>query len=353
MKRTLKQKLVSGVVYFWHRKTILSYCLAPLSWLFSIIVGLRYAYYKIIGPEKAKVPIMIVGNITVGGTGKTPLVAKLAQQLHEQGLNPLILMHGYASKLPKGEILRVWPSSNVVLVGDEALLMAQNCKDIPVLVSRSRTGALFFIEKHFPNIDVIICDDGLQHYALHRDIEIAVIDATVRFGNGFCLPVGPLRESPRRLKRVDYVVGHGGAQKNEYLMRTELGIEVKSLSEDNGNRLLAHFVGKKVHAVAGIGHPQRFFTMLREKGIEVIEHPFSDHHDYDYQDFNFKDNLPILMTQKDAVKCARLQIENAYVVSLTVSLETAFLNNILRRLDNGQKAARHTGLPHLQTTPPV
>ncbi len=353
MNASMKQKIASWVHYFWHRKTILSYCLLPLAWLFQLIVLLRYYYFKMKGPVKANVPVVIVGNISVGGTGKTPLVAKLANYLYEQGFRPVILMHGYASRLPKGETLRVWPSSNVTLVGDEALLMAQNCKDMPVIVTRSRTQAIPFIEKHFPQTNVILCDDGLQHYALHRDIEIAVIDANRRFGNGFSLPIGPLRETPSRLNRVDFVVAHGGAQKNEYLMRSELAQDVTALGGENSHSTLQNFVGKKVHAVAGIGHPERFFTMLREKGIEVIEHPFGDHHDFVQQDFNFSDDLPILMTQKDAVKCARLELNNAFTVSLSVSLETAFLNNLLRRLDNGQKAARHSGLPHLQTTPPV
>ncbi|MGD9591174.1 MAG: tetraacyldisaccharide 4'-kinase [Candidatus Berkiella sp.] len=353
MKHTIKQKLAIMVLDFWHRKSLLSYCLLPLAWAFMLIVKCRYYYYQFKGPISAKVPLIIVGNITVGGTGKTPLVAKLAQFLHENHYKPLILMHGYASHLPKGQTQRVWPSSNVNLVGDEALLMAQNCQDIPVLVTRKRSKALSYIEKYFPDIDVIICDDGLQHYALARDIEIAVIDANRRFGNGFCLPVGPLRESTSRLKQVDFVIAHGSAQKDEYLMKSELAQEVLSLEDENNKCLLERFVGKTVHAVAGIGHPQRFFTMLREKGIEVIEHSFSDHHRYVLSDFHFNQNFPILMTQKDAVKCARLGLKNAYTVSLCTTLDTAFLNNLLRRLDNGQKAARHSGMPHLQATPPV
>lgn len=348
----MKQVLISKLLEFWHKRTLVHYLFLPTAWLFQIIAYLRYHYFQFKGPAQAKVPVIIVGNITVGGTGKTPMVAYLAAYLRKQGYTPAILMHGYASALKKNEVSLVELSSDVKKVGDEALWMARTCQDITVLASRSRVLALSFIEKQFPLVDVIICDDGLQHYRLQRDIEIAVIDAKRRFGNGFCLPIGPLRESPRRLKRVDFIVANGQALTNEWAMQTQLANTVTMLNS-NRQRTLDDFVGKTVHAVAGIGHPDRFFNMLRDKGIKLIEHRFNDHHMFSNKDFVFEDKYPVLMTEKDAVKCQHLAIDNTFIVSLEVTLPIEMMEQILRRLRSGQKATRHSCLPHLQATPPV
>ncbi|MBS0287858.1 MAG: tetraacyldisaccharide 4'-kinase [Proteobacteria bacterium] len=349
----MKQAFTLKLLQFWHTRTLIHFLLLPLSWLFQLISLLRYYYFRGKGPTSAKIPLIIVGNITVGGTGKTPLVAYLANYLHKQGYTPAILMHGYASSLNKNEISQVDTNSDVKKVGDEALWMASACKDITVLASRSRVLALPFIEKHFPKVDVIICDDGLQHYRLQRDIEIAVIDAQRRFGNGFCLPVGPLRESPQRLKRVDFIVANGKALENEWAMQTQLANTVTKLNDSHSQQTLDDFIGKKVHAVAGIGHPERFFNMLRDKGIKLIEHRFSDHHAYSNKDLTFDDNYPILMTEKDAVKCQRCEQGNIFVVRLEVKLPIEMMEQILRRLRSGQKATRHSRLPNLQATPPL
>lgn len=353
MSKIKQQKRQQWVQRFWYRKSLLAYCLCPLAWMFQLITWFRYGYLKLRRPYKANIPVIIVGNITVGGTGKTPLVATLGNYLNRQGIKPAIVMHGYRSALPKGHTVRVWPSSPVSLVGDEALLMAKNCQDVPVIVTRKRASAFAFIEKNLPNIDVIICDDGLQHYAIARDIEIAVVDSNRQFGNGFCLPIGPLREGKRRLKRVDFVVYHGKPTENAYLMQSALAPEVTQIDDEHSKYLLEHFVGKKVHAVAGIGYPERFFMMLREKGIEIMAHAFSDHHQFTQEDLTFKEDYPILMTQKDAVKCTQLKLENAFAVDLAVTLDEAFLENVLRRLQDGQKTARHSGVPPLQATSSV
>ncbi len=347
----MKSRLETFVLSFWHRKTWLCYALAPLSWIFQSLSWLRYHYLLWKGPYRANKPVIIVGNISVGGTGKTPLVAALAQTLQSKGFHPAIIMHGYGSNLKKGEVVCV--SSNLLAqnIGDEALFMARKCKDMVVVASRSRVNALKLIEKQFEQVDVIICDDGLQHYAIERDIEIAVLDAKRRFGNGFCLPIGPLRESPRRLKRVDFIVAKGEAKGDEWSMHTQLQDHIYSLHDKNESATLAQFRAKVVHAVAGIGHPKRFFDMLRQAGIEVIEHPFADHHAFALKDFDFKDEYPIFMTEKDAVKCGQFPIPNAYVVPLTVKLEDKFLDKLLRRLQDGQKALRHSRLSHLQATP--
>jgi tetraacyldisaccharide 4'-kinase len=295
----------------WYRRTPVSLALLVLALLYSSVASVRRWLYRV-GLLRAKhlpVPVIIIGNITVGGSGKTPLVAWIAQYLREKGFRPGIVARGYGGRAS------VWPQevsidTNPTLVGDEPVLLARACA-CPVVVGPDRVAAaLALLERH--HCDVVLSDDGLQHYRLARDFEIAVIDGERRFGNGFPLPAGPLRDPISRLTSVDARVTNGTPQADELGMTlVERGFcrlgEVTSLDGPE------HFRGRRVHAVAAIGNPRRFFDHLRRLGIDAIEHPFPDHHAFTSKDLIFRDNLDIIMTEKDAVKCERLGIPGWYM----------------------------------------
>ena len=312
-------------------------CLLPVSLLFCFLSMLRRFLYQINVLKKIDiaVPVIVVGNINVGGTGKTPLVIAITQYLKAQGYKPGVISRGYGGKS------RQWPQdvspdSEPKLVGDEAVVIAHRCR-CPVSVGPDRiASAQSLIEQHQCN--VIISDDGLQHYRLVRDIEIAVIDGVRRFGNGFCLPAGPLRELPGRLKKVDLVVSNGKSQPDEYEMELK-SYAFHKLNNDTELKPLDAFTGSKVHAVSGIGNNERFFQQLQNLDINITKHPFSDHYRYRQKDLSFKDENPVLMTEKDAVKCKKFPMENAWYLRIDALLENRFyekLNQTLRKCD-GQK----------------
>jgi tetraacyldisaccharide 4'-kinase len=256
---------------------------------------------------KLPVPVIVVGNLTVGGTGKTPLVAWLAQWLREQGYRPGIVARGYrgrAASWPQS----VTPASDPSLVGDEPVLLARAAA-CPVAVGPDRVQAgLMLMES---GCDIIVSDDGLQHYRLARDIEIAVIDGERRFGNGFCLPAGPLREPVSRLKTLPIRVANGSPRDGELGMALE-GQGFWHTLRPEERKEADYFRGRRVHAVAAIGNPARFFNSLRRLQIEIVEHAFPDHHAFVPADVAFGDG-DILMTEKDAVKCERLGISAWYL----------------------------------------
>ncbi|MFT7459874.1 MAG: tetraacyldisaccharide 4'-kinase [Planctomycetota bacterium] len=320
----------------WYAKHPLFYLLLPLSWLYLGFVTIRrFAYTTGVLPvQKVSVPVIVVGNITVGGTGKTPLIIWLGEYLKRQGMKPGFISRGYggrASKWPQ----QVRADSNPTLVGDEPVLIAQRTQ-CPVAVSRNRFVAAKELLEH-TDCDILLCDDGLQHLSLHRDIEIAVIDGDRRFGNGHCLPAGPLRESVRQLNKVDMIVSNAKAGKNEFLMEyvpagfIGLNDEDKYLEPES-------LRGKDIHAVAGIGNPQRFFSYLRSLGMRVIKHEFPDHFHYEAKDLQFADELPIVMTEKDAVKCRKFALENCWYLKIDVSISKVFehrLNILLKDINDG------------------
>lgn len=315
--------------HYWYSLNQVALLLLPLSWLFCALVALRRAAYRAgwLRSERLPVPVVVVGNITVGGSGKTPLVIWLARYLREQGLHPGIISRGY------GGLAAHWPQpvdadSDPHLVGDEPVLMAQYC-DCPMAVGPDRVAAArLLLQAHACNI--IISDDGLQHYRLVRDVEIAVLDGERRLGNGFCLPAGPLREAPDRLGSVGLRVGNGRAEEGEHLMTLQPGAVFHL--RDGVQRTLDDFRGCRVHALAGIGHPPRFFQLLRDHGIEVIEHPFPDHHRYAVADVQFGDGLPVLMTEKDGVKCRAYGDEHLWSVAVSARLPEAFGARLLSLL---------------------
>lgn len=324
---------------YWRSKCLFAYLLLPFSWIFQLCIFLRYLYYcKLNTPKPFSVPVIIVGNITVGGSGKTPMVCWLAKFLKKKGFHPGIVSRGFKSKLSKKEIVCLAPELSVERVGDEAYLLGLT--GCPVVLGANRVSAVEYLLQSHPTVNVIICDDGLQHYALARDIEIALLDGTYRLGNGFCLPAGPLREPPKRLCSVDFVVVKGGeTYVHEWSMHCVLHATLYQVSNPQNTKKLASFIGSKVHAVAGIGNPSQFFSMLKKLNVIIIEHVYSDHYPFCEKDLIFNDTLPILMTEKDAVKCRHFSIKNAWAVPLEVELPELLGNLLLQRVKNGKKIA--------------
>jgi tetraacyldisaccharide 4'-kinase len=323
----------------WYRLTPLHLILLPASLLFGLLAGLRRALYRsgILPSEKLPVPVIVVGNITVGGSGKTPLTLALAQQFIELGWHPGIVSRGFggANAAPRS----VPPSGDPDTLGDEALLMAQRAL-CPVWVGRDRAACARALLIAHPECDMLLSDDGLQHYRLRRDIEIAVVDGVRRFGNGCLLPAGPLREGPARLQTVDAVVINGGASaEGEYRMQLDGSIFCNLLNPGT-TRLAADFHGQKLHAIAGIGNPQRFFAHLESLGLSVETHAFPDHHRYAPADLAYTGADAILMTEKDAVKCAAFATEKYWVLRVDAQIDPSLTRRILERIDpDGRQAA--------------
>ncbi len=317
---------------FWYnsKTTFLAILLLPLSYIFKIIVSARKLLYKckILKSYKAKVPVIIVGNITVGGTGKTPLVIWLAKFLRSQGLKPGIISRGYGGE-KQNQPIEVNLNSSTKIVGDEAILLKER-SSCPVVVCTDRVKALNKLLS-ISNVDIIISDDGLQHYKLQRDIEIAVVDAERQLGNKHFLPAGPLREAPSRLKSVDFVIQHGKASSGGLSMQL-VANNIAAVQDAEINMPIKDFTNKIVHAVAGIGNPRRFFQDLRAKGFEVIEHIFPDHYAYCAKDFDFQDKFPILMTEKDAVKCKPFADKRFWYLPCDVSIDKVFHVALLAKL---------------------
>lgn len=317
---------------YWYTDQPLTWLLRPLSWLFRTVVYWRRLAYQRGWRRRwrARVPVIVVGNLTVGGTGKTPLTARLVELLRSDGYRPGIVSRGYGGQStywPRP----VLPESNPFEVGDEPVLLARICR-CPVVVGPDRAAAVrLLLEQH--DCNVVLCDDGLQHYALARDIEIVVIDGERRFGNGHCLPAGPLREPMSRLQSVDFVVVNGGSvAAGEYAM-TLVGQRAVNLEDDSITCSLAAFSGVLVRAVAGIGNPERFFDFLRAHGIRLLALPFPDHHVYRAEDLAFADELPVLLTEKDAVKCPVSAKERFWCVPVRAQLDPEFERRLLLALD--------------------
>ena len=326
---------MSKIERIWYNGGIGVIPLLPISWLFRLLTGVRRWLYRHdwLKVNRFSAPLIVVGNITVGGTGKTPFVIWLSQFLRDKGYRPGIVSRGYggsASKWPQP----VTPESKPALVGDEAVLLARRCR-CPMVVSPNRSDAVKMLLKDF-DCDIVIADDGLQHYAMGRDIEIVIVDGQRRFGNGHVLPAGPLREPVTRLKSVDLCVINGAPQAPDEYRMTLTQRSLYNLQAPEEIDQLSIFKDKRVHAVAGIGHPERFFDLLSTAGIEVVAHSFPDHHAYCEDDLKFGDDNPVLMTEKDAVKCASFAKLDYWVVAIEMApelkAETA-LSALLQNID--------------------
>jgi tetraacyldisaccharide 4'-kinase len=314
--------------------------LAPLGWCFRGLVSLRRLAFNsgLFRVFEAPVPVIVVGNVTVGGTGKTPLVIWLADYLQRRGQRPGIVARGYRGRATK------WPQQvradgDPNTVGDEAIVIARQTV-CPVVVGPNRAQCVEALLNH-ADCNIVVADDGLQHYGLARDIEIAVIDGVRRFGNNRCLPAGPLREPVARLGTVDLIVTNGIAGRGEFSMKYLAG-ELVNLASAERRVAIEAFEDKEIHAIAGTGYPEHFFSYLRSKGFRLSPHAFGDHHRYRPGDLDFGDRLPVVMTEKDAVKCEAFASSRYWYVPIKAVLPEVFerrLDIILSKVTHGQETA--------------
>jgi tetraacyldisaccharide 4'-kinase len=338
---SIAERLVTA--WYAPRLTPLTASLAPLSVLFRGAVALRRELYRvgILRARRLPVPVVVVGNLTVGGSGKTPLTIALARALGERGWRPGIVSRGYGGAARAARAVNA--TSTADEVGDEPLLLART--GAPVWVGRDRVAAARALLKVHPDCDVIIADDGLQHYAMARNVEIAVIDASRGFGNGLLLPAGPLRESVSRLEEVDAVVR---------LMNTP-GAPATRISGRQSTMSLAGNVFVRVdappivataasfrmagvHAIAGIGNPERFFGHLRALGIDATCHAFPDHHRYTPADLALPRATAILMTEKDAVKCVAFVDDRCWALPVLAVVDASLVALVEGKLRGFQTA---------------
>ncbi|MFT7267608.1 MAG: tetraacyldisaccharide 4'-kinase [Porticoccus sp.] len=336
----------------WSRNLSWTVLLIPFAWLFRLLAGVRRFYQvRLVPSPPLTVPVVVVGNISVGGTGKTPLVAALAHWLQEQGYHPGVISRGYGGRASQYPLL-VTANCSPLSVGDESLLLTKIC---PVVVDPDRyRAAIFLLEK--TSCDLILSDDGLQHYRLPRDIEIAVVDGKRQFGNGQCLPAGPLREPVKRLKDVDFVLTN--VTTSDFLEKTNdrktaslknstsFAIEPIQLRQLNSGEVLPVTgfnqpgetwlkdwgYGLQVHAVAGIGSPERFRSTLESLSLDPQLHHWPDHHNFSGEEFAFQDDWPIIITAKDAVKCTHIINDKIWVLDVQAVPDFVFLKSILKRL---------------------
>jgi subfamily B ATP-binding cassette protein MsbA len=315
----------------WYKKSAWLYLLSPLTFIFSALVRWRKNSYLKNSSKiwKSEIPIVVVGNISMGGTGKTPLVKHIALALKERGYKPGLVSRGYGGKF--SGTLEVKAETTFKQTGDEAQLLAK--LKIPFFIDKDRSRAARTLqEKH--DCDVIISDDGLQHYKMDRKVEIAVIDGSRRLGNGLAFPAGPLREPKSRLKEVDFIVNNGGpTEADEILMTLNPAkfIHLNSGKQYNVDNWPMH---KQVHAVAGVGNPNRFFDLLSRLGFEFDKNPFPDHHKYNKRDLYYLDHLPILMTEKDAAKCKHFNNSKIWYLSIEAKIESQFIDRLEDKLND-------------------
>lgn len=302
----------------WYEGHSLQWALVPFSFIYQVVTRLRRLYLSHFCQFTCPVPLIVVGNLTVGGAGKTPLVIELARKIEQKGLKVGIVSRGYGSTL-KFYPYEVQLDDDAQRVGDEPLMIAQKTR-CPVIIAPKRVAAVrYLLQKH--QCQIIISDDGLQHYRMGRAIEIVVIDGKRGLGNGHCLPAGPLRETAKRLHTADFIVVNEGSWENAYSMCMIPGkvINLATEKEIDPNLLQKN----RVAAVAGIGNPQRFYSTLSQLGIEFNPYYYPDHYPFECKDFNFSEPL-IIMTEKDAVKCRSFNSDKMYYLPVEAKLNGAF-----------------------------
>lgn len=318
----------------WYGDSRAFLVLLPLSWLYGWISALRRFLYRsgVLRSVRMGLPVIIVGNLSTGGTGKTPITIWLVNELRSRGFRPGVVSRGYRGTVGRSPLL-VMPHSDPAIVGDEPVLIAKRC-GCPVAVHPDRVSAAHMLKGQ--DVDVIVADDGLQHYRLQRDFEIAVVDAERGFGNGRLLPAGPLREPLSRLQRVDRIVVNGkdSAKTIPGLPHAAVAgfrLRASVLARLDGKQTLPldTLAGSRVHAVAAIGNPGRFFQMLTDFGIDVIPHPLPDHAGIVAGDLAFGDDTRVVMTEKDAVKCRYLAPQKLWYVPVDVDMvDSTWLDQI-------------------------
>ncbi|MEM1402383.1 MAG: tetraacyldisaccharide 4'-kinase [Pseudomonadota bacterium] len=299
--------------------------LLPLEWLFIAATAIRRWAFKqrLFKTEHPGVPVVIVGNITAGGSGKTPAVLAITQALAQRGLSVAIVSRGYGGKV-RGAT-RVAVDATAAQVGDEALLLARE-SSVPVYIGHKRAEAAKLAANE--GAQLVLCDDGLQHYALSRDVEIVVMDAKAGFGNGHRLPLGPLRESLPRLGNIDFLLQRNGSDSHSAM--SVVPVHLSHLVSEEQRSLENPEIGPHIHGVAGIARPERFFASLKALGFTVEEHAFPDHYAYTSVDFEALRDKPIVMTAKDAVKCAGFPLENAWVLTIEATLPDGMIDRLLK-----------------------
>jgi len=318
----------SWLLETWYGGGRRGWWLLPFAWLFAALAGLRRFAYRcgLLSRYRSRRPVVVVGNLTVGGTGKTPLVIWLAGELAARGLRVGIASRGY--RAAEGRARLVTAADDASTVGDEPLLLNRRLR-MPVAIATRRADAVRLLE---PDCDLILSDDGLQHHALARDLEIAVIDGARGLGNGLRLPAGPLREPRSRLDRVDAVVVNGAGFTWPGAIQMNLVPAAAVALASGERRPLAAFAGRRIRAVAGIGNPGRFFGMLREHGLALDEHPLPDHARIPRGLLADDAGRDLLMTEKDAVKCPDRGLRHAWYVEVDARIESAAAAGLLARI---------------------
>ena len=346
---------MKSITHYWQSINFVSLILAPLSFFFCFLVSIRRFFYRIgvFKSTSSQLPVIVVGNIYIGGNGKTPFVVWLVEQLKDAGYKPGVVSRGYGAQesgaQESGAKDLAWPRrvdlhQDVQLFGDEPFLIHQSTQ-CPVYIDPIRPRAIEQISLD-TDCDVIISDDGLQHYAMSRYIEINITDAKRLYGNGLCLPAGPLREKESRLRSVDYIIYNISRynlkkmmqqyENKSFTMDFEASIVKPVFSGGGQSMTLSDFKGKIVHAVAGIGDPEQFFRFLESHGLNVITHPFADHYQYKQKDLLFNEPYPIIMTEKDAVKYQSFSsdssISELWYLPIKARVDNKLINKIITQL---------------------
>lgn len=316
----------------WRHKNALYYCvLKPLSWLFALVTSVRRFAYKegFFKSHSLPVPVIVVGNINVGGSGKTPVVMWLVDQLKKNGYSPAVISRGYGGSVKAPTSVNA--STPASLVGDEPVLIKNRCS-CPVWVGANRVEVATALLKAHPECNVMISDDGLQHYRLKRDVEIAVVDAEHHQKYARLLPAGQLREPLSRLNNVDAIVCNGQKSDEAFYQMQLVGDKFYNLADVETHAVAADFKRKTIKAMAGIGKPARFFEHLRQLGMTFVSVSFDDHYAFSAQDLANIDCDVLVMTEKDAVKCKPFAQAHHWVLPVEASIDAALLPLILAKL---------------------
>lgn len=312
---------------FHQRKGFANTLLTPLSHLFRFLSTLRRRYYQNLAPTPFESPVLVVGNISVGGNGKTPILIALGKALMGKGLTVGVVSRGYGGAKTK-EPLPVETSTPANECGDEPLMIKQSLH-CPVVVCQSRVKAVDYLLTH-QAVDVVLSDDGLQHYALYRDIELAVVTRE-GLGNGLCLPAGPLREPRGRLEQVDFILAPAGVVEKP---ATSPKLVVKGIYQAVSHKpvSLDEIKQKPIVALCGIAHPSRFFNTLNDLGLTYSRRIYADHYPFRRNDFSKDRDKFVLMTEKDAVKCQRLALDNLHYLKVEVVLDERFVDLVVNKI---------------------
>ncbi|QZP18265.1 tetraacyldisaccharide 4'-kinase [Methylophilales bacterium] len=314
----------------YYKKSSWIYLLIPISIFFYFFSSLKKYLYKkgFLTTIKIKVPVLIIGNITLGGTGKTPLALNIIENFLKEGLKPALISRGYGGSA--NNIKEVFEFSNVRAVGDEALLIKSKSK-IPIFIGKDRANVARILLKKYPETSIIISDDGLQHHRLERDYEIIVVDSQRQFGNGLIFPAGPLREGISRLKQVDAVVYKGVNNNSNFYQMKYITKHFKNLLT-NKKAILKDIKDKKIVAITAIGNPESFFSTLEGYDLKFKKVIFNDHYLFDKNDFIKYADYNIVMTEKDAIKCKKFATKNFWVLPLEIKVDDRLFRNILKKV---------------------